>query len=89
MSWTGESGTSIVANTQIVDRLELWNADRQNWCETVELSERFHAHLREHAVPLDRRGLARTSLPTVSVSISTRCSPIACPGSNATYTCAG
>lgn len=69
MSWTGESGTSIVANTQIVDRLELWNADRQNWCETVELSERFHAHLREHAVPLDRRGLAHLSANSLGLDL--------------------
>jgi len=64
MQWTGEPGTGpqhVVANTQIVDRLELWSAERNGWSETVELSEQFHTHLREHAVPLDRRGIAHLS----------------------------
>ena len=53
----------------IVDRLELWNADRQGWSETVELSERFHAHLREHAVPLDRRGIAHLSSNSLGLDL--------------------
>ncbi len=64
MQWTGQPGAGpqqVVANTQIVDRLELWSAERDGWSETVQLSEQFHAHLREHAVPLDRRGIAHLS----------------------------
>jgi len=72
MQWSGDqSGGArhVVANTQIVDRLELWSADRQGWCETVELSEQFHAHLREHAVPLDRRGLAHLSANSLGLDL--------------------
>jgi hypothetical protein len=72
MQWSGEPGAGpqhVVANTQIVDRLELWSADRQGWCETVELSEKFHAHLREHAVPLDRRGLAHLSANSLGLDL--------------------
>jgi hypothetical protein len=72
MQWSGEPGVGpqhIVANTQIVDRLELWSSDRQGWCETVELSEKFHAHLREHAVPLDRRGLAHLSANSLGLDL--------------------
>jgi hypothetical protein len=59
MEWTAAGGTStVISNTRVVDRLELWRSDHDRWSETVELSERFHAHLREHAVPLDRRGIA-------------------------------
>ena len=59
MQWTSTDTTQqVIANTQIVDRLELWRAGRDAWLEHVELSERFHEHLREHAVPLDRRGIA-------------------------------
>jgi hypothetical protein len=62
MQWTGDDGhgggRTIIADTRIVDRLELWRSEREGWCETVELSERFHEHLREHAVPLDKRGIA-------------------------------
>ena len=61
MQWSADTanGTStVISNTRVVDRLELWRSDSDGWSETVELSERFHAHLREHAVPLDRRGIA-------------------------------
>ena len=49
-----------------------WNyggSDRQGWTETVELSEQFHAHLREHAVPLDRRGLAHLSSNSLGLDL--------------------
>jgi hypothetical protein len=72
MQWFGKPGAGpqhVVANTQIVDRLELWSSDRQGWCETVELSEKFHAHLREHAVPLDRRGLAHLSANSLGLDL--------------------
>ena len=62
MQWTGADGQggerTIIADSRIVDRLELWRSEKEGWCETVELSERFHDHLREHAVPLDKRGIA-------------------------------
>ncbi len=64
MQWSADTSAghqTVIANTRIVDRLELWSSDRRGWSETVELSERFHAHLREHAVPLDRRGIAHLS----------------------------
>ena len=72
MQWSGEPGAGpqhVVANTQIVDRLELWSSTRQGWSETVELSEKFHAHLREHAVPLDRRGLAHLSANSLGLDL--------------------
>jgi hypothetical protein len=59
------------------DRLELWRAGKDEWLEHVESSERFHEHLREHAVPLDRRALL-TSPAAASDSTYTRCWHIAC-----------
>ena len=61
--WTGrtEAGDerTLIADTRIVDGMELWRSTSgQDWCGTVELSERFHEQLRQHAVPLDRRGIA-------------------------------
>ena len=53
---------TLVRNTQIVEGLELWTApgnDGCRWPETVELSEQFYRHLKEHAVPLDKRAIAR------------------------------
>ncbi len=44
--------------------------------------------LREHAVPLDRRGIAHFS-PTASALISMRCLPIGCRGLSAMCTCDG
>jgi len=51
---------TLVRDTQIVEGLELWTApgDAGRWPETVELSARFYEHLREHAVPLDKRAIA-------------------------------
>jgi hypothetical protein len=62
-------GRAIIANTSIVDGLELWRAGGQEWAETVELSERFHAHLREHAVPLDKRGIAHLSANSLGLDL--------------------
>lgn len=49
-----------VQNARIVDGMELWEAagDPSKWSTTVQLSEEFHDHLREHAVPLDSRAIA-------------------------------
>jgi hypothetical protein len=61
----------VIANTQIVDRLELWRAGKEEWLEHVELSERFHEHLREHAVPLDRRAIAHLSGSSLGLDLYT------------------
>src|SRR5205823_2873015 len=63
MQWTGpeESGTrTIVADTKIASGMDFWypGDGRKEWNGVVELSESFHTHLKEHAVPLDKRGLA-------------------------------
>jgi hypothetical protein len=49
-----------VQNARIVDGMELWQAagDSSKWATTVQLSEEFYNHLREHAVPLDQRAIA-------------------------------
>ena len=62
-------GRAIIANTSIVDGLELWRAGGQQWAETVELSEKFHNHLQEHAVPLDKRGLAQLSANSLGLDL--------------------
>lgn len=62
-------GRAIIANTSIVDGLELWRSGGQTWAETVELSERFHAHLQEHAVPLDKRGIAQLSANSLGLDL--------------------
>ena len=63
MQWssveTDGSQRTVISDTQIVDGLEFWHSARgDEWSGTVELSERFQAHLKEHAVPLDKRGIA-------------------------------
>jgi hypothetical protein len=72
MQWSADTSAghqTVIANTRIVDRLELWSSDRQGWSETVELSDRFHGHLREHAVPLDRRGIAHLSSNSLGLDL--------------------
>lgn len=51
----------IISDTKIVEGMNLWNANREDWSGVVELSVKFHEHLREHAVPLDRRAIAMLS----------------------------
>jgi Plasmid encoded RepA protein len=65
MQWTGTDAAgntaTIVSDTRIVEGLELWRAAGEagnGWNGAVELSPRFHEHLRQHAVPLDKRGIA-------------------------------
>ena len=51
-----------VKDTRIVDGFELWTSNKgDGWNATVELDERFHEHLKQHAVPLDKRALAHLS----------------------------
>lgn len=66
MQWTNVendgSKRTMMSDTRIVDGLEFWHsATGQEWSGTVELSARFQEHLREHAVPLDKRGIAHLS----------------------------
>jgi hypothetical protein len=73
MQWTeGDAtgnGHTVISNTRIVDQFEFWRSDRKGWNETVELSERFHTHLREHAVPLDKRGIAHLSANSLGLDL--------------------
>lgn len=53
---------TVVSDTRIVDGLELWEGrGGSEWNGIVELNPRFHEHLREHAVPLDKRAIAHLS----------------------------
>lgn len=65
LQWTDitEDGSerTMIADTKIVQGLELWNANSDDWSGMVELTESFHDHLCKHAVPLDKRGLALLS----------------------------
>ena len=62
MQWDAEGGErTIIADTNIVEGMNLWSPTSENWSGEVQLSQRFHDHLREHAVPLDRRGIALLS----------------------------
>jgi hypothetical protein len=63
MQWTDRNSSgderTVVTDTRIVDGMDLWQSARgEEWSGTVELSEKFHNHLREHAVPLDKRALS-------------------------------
>lgn len=46
---------------QIADGGEIWSSGGGKWVNTIELTPQFQHHLREHAVPLDRRGIAHLS----------------------------
>ena len=62
MQWDVEGGErTIITDTNIVDGMNLWNPTSESWSGEVQLGQSFHDHLREHAVPLDRRGIALLS----------------------------
>ncbi len=55
---------------KIVDGLDLWQAGRgDRWDGTVQLSERFHAELQEHCVPLDKRAIAELSSNSLGLDL--------------------
>ncbi len=71
MQWTeneAKGDRTVISNTRIVDQFEFWRSTDQ-WSETVELSERFHAHLCEHAVPLDKRGIAHLAANSLGLDL--------------------
>ncbi len=65
---------TLVRDTQIVEGLELWTAPGDaagRWPETVELSTKFYEHLKEHAVPLDKRAIAHLSGNSLGLDLYT------------------
>jgi len=63
---------TVITDTKIVDGMEMWrSAKGDEWSSAVELSERFHAHLREHAVPLDKRGIAHLAGNSLGLDLYT------------------
>jgi Plasmid encoded RepA protein len=76
MQWTDTNSAgdehTIITDTKISNGLELWKAAKGDaWAGTVELSEQFHEHLREHAVPLDKRGIAQLSGNSLGLDLYT------------------
>jgi len=71
LQWS-EGSRLIVSDTKIVDGLELWGVKGQGaWAGTIELSSKFHEHLREHAVPLDKRAISMLSRNSLGLDLYT------------------
>lgn len=60
LEWTEKNpGRVGIQDIAIADKQLLWTGEEKgDWSATLELSESFHHHLRQHAVPLDKRGIA-------------------------------
>jgi hypothetical protein len=75
MQWTGEDGTgtrSRIEDTKIAKGLDLWHsAMGEEWAATIELTEDFYEHLKLHAVPLDKRGIAHLSGNSLGLDLYT------------------
>jgi len=73
--WSGNdaqgNSSQRVQNARIVDGMELWQAagDSSKWATTVQLSEEFYLHLREHAVPLDQRAIAHLARGSLGLDL--------------------
>jgi hypothetical protein len=66
LQWTtsdARGDRTIITDSRLVEGLDLWRSsdDAYDWSAEVQLSEKFYEHLREHAVPLDKRALALLS----------------------------
>lgn len=66
MQWSDNhadgSRRTVMADTRIVEGLDLWDSGSgDEWSSTVQLSQKFHEHLKEHAVPLDKRAIGYLS----------------------------
>ena len=66
MQWdaisTQSATQTIIKDQRLVSGMSLWAAPEdghdEKWCATVELAPDFHAHLRDHAVPLAKDAIA-------------------------------
>jgi hypothetical protein len=66
----GDGSWTHFADHRIVDGLDLWQAGRgDKWDGSVELSERFHAELQKHCVPLDKRAIAELKNNSLSLDL--------------------
>jgi hypothetical protein len=65
--------TMSVRDQRIVDGLTLWNgaSDPTKWSATVELTQQFWEHLKEHSVPLDKRAIAHLSNNSLGLDLYT------------------
>jgi hypothetical protein len=65
--------TMSVRDQRIVEGLTLWNAasDPTRWSGTVELTQQFYEHLKEHSVPLDKRAIAHLSNNSLGLDLYT------------------
>lgn len=71
LQWS-EGSKLVVSDTKIVDGLELWGTKGDGgWAGTIELSSKFHEHLREHAVPLDKRAISKLSRNSLGLDLYT------------------
>ncbi len=66
MQWsenqTDGSRRIVMSDTRIVEGLDLtYKQNGDEWSSVVQLSQAFHEHLKEHAVPLDKRGISYLS----------------------------
>jgi hypothetical protein len=65
--------TMSVRDQRIVEGLTLWNgaSDPAKWSGTVELTQQFWEHLKEHSVPLDKRAIAHLSNNSLGLDLYT------------------
>lgn len=75
MQWSqvDASGTehTQVTDVRITDGMEFWKAGSGEWNGIVELNQQFHENLKEHAVPLDKRGIAHLAGHSLGLDLYT------------------
>jgi len=63
---------TLITDAKIAKGLALWRAAKgDGWSANIELTEEFHQHLREHAVPLDKRAIAHLAGNSLGLDLYT------------------
>lgn len=57
MQWDSADGDKGITDFSIVEGMVICNLSSEDWSCEVQLTAKFHDHLRKHAVPLDKRGI--------------------------------
>jgi Plasmid encoded RepA protein len=76
MQWTDRNAAGdehrIITDTRIARGLDLWRAAKgDGWSGLIELTEEFYDHLRNHAVPLDKRGISHLAGNSLGLDLYT------------------
>lgn len=58
-----------IIDARITEDMEFWSSEDGGWEGAIKLNDRFHQHLLQHSVPLDKRAIAHLSGSSLSLDL--------------------